>query len=298
MRRNGKLPPLTSLRVFECVGRLHSFRAAGEELCITQSAVSYHIKSLEKDLGTQLFERRARGVDLTGEGKHYFVFIRETFKALEEASQSLRRQVSSATLRVSVLPSFAVEWLVHRLVSFAAAHPAINVVLEPGLGLSDLSRGDADLAIRYGRGDWPEVASELLVSERLCPIASPLIARSRPEWTSQEIVASTLLQVSKPYEWQLWASAEKADLSAAKLLHLTDYNIVLQAAIDGHGIAMGREFLVRAKLKSGVVERLRSMWIAPEKLGYWLCLPLSRPSGAAMAFSAWLKESARSAALL
>ncbi|MES2938187.1 MAG: LysR substrate-binding domain-containing protein [Pseudomonadota bacterium] len=294
MKNAPGLPPLPTLRVFECVGRLQSFRAAGEELCISQSAVSYHIKQLEQDLGVQLFLRQPRGISFTDQGRTYFDLIGQSFRLLREGTDALRSPNAPARLKVSVLPSFAAGWLVQRLGGFRAENPALDVVLDPGLGLANLDRGDADLAIRYGRGDWDDVDCELLLPERLCPVASPaLLRRGPPVRAARDLATHTLLQVSRPYEWDLWAEAMGIDLDAAKTLQLTDYNIVLQAATDGLGIAMGREFLVRARVEAGVLATAFGSWVALPLLGYWLCLPRHGVKPQARAFTEWMRGQIR-----
>ncbi len=291
------LPPLPALRVFECVGRLQSFRAAGLELCISQSAVSYHIKQLEQDLGVRLFLRQPRGISFTEQGRGYFDLIGRSFRLLRDGTAALRAPDAPVRLTVSVLPSFAAGWLVQQLASFRAGHPALEVVLDPGLGLANLDRGDADLAIRYGRGDWDDVDCELLRPERLCPVASPaLLRRGPPLRSARDLAGHTLLQVSRPYEWELWAEAAGVGLGPVKTLQLTDYNIVLQAAADGLGIAMGREFLVRARIEAGVLAAACGSWVALPLLGYWVCLPRHGVKPQARAFAAWLREQLRPSA--
>jgi LysR family glycine cleavage system transcriptional activator len=285
------LPPLPALRVFECVGRLQSFRAAGEELCISQSAVSYHIKQLEQELGVQLFLRQPRGISFTEPGQRYHELVGRAFRLLHEGTAALRAPAAPARLKVSVLPSFAAGWLVQRLDGFRALHPALEVVLDPGLGLADLERGDADLAVRYGRGDWSDVQCELLLPERLLPVASPALLRHGPAVrVPGDLLGHTLLQVSRPYEWSLWADAMGVDLAGARMLQLTDYNIVLQAAVDGLGVAMGREFLVRGRVDAGMLAPACGAAVAVPLLGYWVCLPRSGVKPQARAFADWMRQ--------
>ena len=293
MRNAPNLPSLSALRVFECVGRLQSFRAAGEELCISQSAVSYHIKALEDDLGVKVFERHARGISFTAEGNAYFDLIRESFRMLEDGTIAMRASAAPATLRVSVLPSFAAGWLVQRLARFAEQFPDIELVLDPGLGLADLNRGDADIAIRFGQGGWPDVESELLIAEQLCPVASPLLlAAGPPIHTPQDVLAHSLLVVKRPFEWTRWADHCGVDFSVAHTVQLADYNIVLQAAVEGVGIAMGRRFLVSGRINTGLLTQVFDNWISPASLGYWVCYPQKSRKAAARVFASWLSQEA------
>jgi len=290
--RTNRLPPLPSLRAFEAVGRLQSFRAASEELCVSQSAVSYHVKSLEDHLGVRLFVRQPQVISFTQEGSSYYSSVRQAFQVLRDGASSLHPS-SSADLKVSVLPSFAANWLAPRLPQFRASHPHIHLTLEPTLGLADLSRGDADAAIRYGRGDWPDVHCRRLLPERICPVASrALTALAEPVRTPQDLLRHTLLQVSRPYEWEMWAARVGLNLDGARMLQLADYNIVVQAASDGLGVAMGRQLLLGSRLQSGALLQLFDTWFAPEGLGYWICMPSRNASKAAGAFAEWLQMQA------
>jgi LysR family glycine cleavage system transcriptional activator len=185
MRLSSTLPPLQSLRAFATVARLLSFRRAGEELLITQSAVSHHIRELEQNLGVKLFIRKARGVELTPEGQQYFEFVRQAFDLIASGTSALRRRATKSWVRVSLLPSFAANWLVPRLRRFNEAHPDIELVLDPTLHLTNFAGGEADLAIRYGGGRWNEVESQLLMTESLTPVASPKLLREGPRCRSR-----------------------------------------------------------------------------------------------------------------
>jgi len=294
MRSNTRLPPLRSLSVFECVGRLQSFRAASEELCITQSAVSYHIKSLEQSLGVKVFERHARGIAFRPEGRAYFDLIRQTFLRLEDGTVAIRGTSAPVKLRVSVLPAFAANWLVRRLQRFNEMHPDIEVLLDSALALADLNRGEADLSIRYGFGDWPGVRTEQVLAEQLCPVASPAyLERSGRIQKPADVLRHPLLHVSRPEEWNLWAAARGISLQGARVHQLTDYNVVQQAVVEGMGIAMGRRFLIEDRIAAGALTQLFDDWLQPESLGYWICLPAHRDKSAARVFAGWLLEEAR-----
>ncbi len=154
MRSSEKLPPLAALRAFEAAGRLMSFRKAGEELLITQSSVSHHIAALESSLGTRLFLRKARGVVLTAKGERYYESICRAFAIITQGAIEMRSQ---DCLRVSMLPSFAANWLVPRLPRFWKKYPNCRIEIDPTLRLADLHT-EADIAIRYGNGRWPVLA--------------------------------------------------------------------------------------------------------------------------------------------
>jgi len=291
MRSSPVLPPLHALRAFEAVGRLLSFRRAGEELLITQSAVSHHIRTLEEALGTELFERRGRSIALTAAGARYLGSISQAFALVADGTRDVRSQASRQTLRVSLLPSFAANWLVSHLAHFRAAYPQIQLILDPTLNQANLASGEADIAIRYGVGEWPGLRCELLATERLMPVLSPELAARQPLAKPGDILGHTLLISHRPTEWEAWSRHAALDLAAASRLQLTDYNIVLQAALNGQGVAMGRSLLVADYLRRGaLVAPLPGFATAPG-LGYWVVLPdRAEMSPAATAFTDWLRQ--------
>lgn len=294
MRASPSLPPLQALRAFEAVARRLSFRRAGEELLITQSAVSHHIRALEQDLGIRLFVRRARGVDLTPEGERYHDAVRRAFAIIAEGTAAMRGRTGRAVLRVSLLPSFAANWLVPRLDDFAAAHPDIELALEPTLGLADLGAGDADLAIRYGDGHWEGCESRPLMQERLSPVVAPALLRRGPPLASlADMLAHTLLLTHRPYDWTIWADANGLDLGPARSIQLSDYNITLQAAADGQGVAMGRLLQIADRLRSGTLICPCDSVVTSVRAGHWLVTAeRAKPSAAAEAFAGWLLDQA------
>jgi LysR family glycine cleavage system transcriptional activator len=297
VRSSSTLPPLQALRAFEATARLLSFRRAGEELLITQSAVSHHIAELEKNLGTKLFLRKARGVELTPEGERYFETVRRAFGLIASGTADLRGRTTMARVRVSLLPSFAANWLVPRLGRFAEAHPGIALILDPTLRLADLAAGETDVAIRYGDGLWDGVESRLLMQERLAPVVGPdLLRRGPPLIEPKDVLRHTLLFPLRPYDWDVWAEESGVDLSSARSIQLSDYNIVLQATADGQGIAMGRLLLIGDRLRAGTLIQPPFGVVTSLRVGHWLVIPKrTRLTAAVTAFVDWLEAETASA---
>ncbi|WP_421837376.1 LysR substrate-binding domain-containing protein [Novosphingobium sp.] len=289
MRRSATLPPLPSLRAFAAVGRLLSFRKAGEELLITQSAVSHHVKQLEDYLGTALFERHGRTISLTAAGQAFLARVDAGFATIEAGVREVRGD--PATVRVSLLPSFAANWLVPRLPDFRALHPEIVVELDPSLETVDLGQGTADLAIRYGAPGWPGLDAECLMREALTPVLS---GTEEPLREPGDVLQHTLLLSRRETDWQMWAKACGVDFAKARTLQLVDYNLVLQAAAEGQGIAMGRLSLVRERLRNGALVAPLPVVQAQDDAAYWLLSAKGRglPKSAA-AFRQWLLGEAR-----
>jgi LysR family glycine cleavage system transcriptional activator len=283
---------LAALRAFEAVGRLLSFRRAGEELLITQSAVSHHIRQLETSLGVRLFIRKPRSIALTPEGERYLGVTRRAFALIGEATAELRAGAGRATLRVSLLPSFAANWLVARLSDFRTSHPDIHLELDPTLRLADLAADEADLAIRYGNGDWDGEA-QLLITEQLFPVASLALTRRKPALSDpQDLSNHVLLLTRNPIDWDIWAKAAGVDITRARKIQLTDYNVAQQAAMDGQGVAMGRGLLVKDHLRAGRLVAPFEQVASSPRLGHWLLRPRGATSQAATAFGDWLMQQA------
>jgi len=293
MRSSRLLPSLPALRAFAAVGRLGSFRRAGEELLITQSAVSHHIRVLETALGLRLFERHARSISLTPAGERYLDRVSVAFAIIEEATEAATAANGRQRVVVSLLPSFAATWLLPRLAQFRSEHPMIDLVLDPTLRLVDLAAGEADLAIRYGDGIGSGCAAELLMSEDLAPVVSPAFAARAGIADPSDVLGHLWLQTRSNVDWNIWEEATGIDGSQAQQLALADYNIVLQAAIDGQGIAMGRLRQIASKIDSGALVVACMPVVASLGVGHWLLLPerrgLSQP---AQIFATWLRKEA------
>jgi LysR family transcriptional regulator, glycine cleavage system transcriptional activator len=292
-----RLPPLLALRAFAAVGRHLSFARAAIELSVTQSAISHHIRNLESDLGVKLFVRRTRAIDLTAEGERFLSVVSDAFARIEEGTRLLRKP-DRVSLRVSLLASFATHWLVPRLPRFAAAHPQIDLILDPSIRLVDFQADGADLAIRYGQGGWSGVDATRLMTEYLSPVCSPrLLERDAPLRVPADLLGfPLLLSYSKqPFEWLAWSNANGINLAHARRVMLTDYNIVLQAAIDGQGIALGRRLLIGELLRNGKLVEPFPDTVVFSDIGYWLVAPRAALSAPAAAFAQWISAEAADA---
>jgi LysR family transcriptional regulator, glycine cleavage system transcriptional activator len=285
------LPPLLSLRAFEAAGRLQSFSKAGRELLISQSAVSHHVRQLEASLGTALFVREARGVRLTVEGANYFNRVQRGFDEILAGTAAVRAagRRSRGILRLSVVPVFAYSWLIPRLDDWRRNHPDIELLIDPTLRVVDVEAGETDLAIRYGDGSWPQATKELVLPERLSPVVSPKALKGRSQRLGlSELVTLPRLLNSSRLDWDIWLRWIKWSAPANTELNLTDYNLVVQAAVDGQGLAMGRLSVIAEHLQSGSLIMPINRVAKPRRYGYWLVRPSSRKTETAEAFRTWL----------
>jgi LysR family glycine cleavage system transcriptional activator len=253
------LPPLSHLRAFEAAARLGSFTLAADELGVTQSAVSHHMRSLELLTGAALFQRIARGVRVTPEGERLALAVREGLGRVAQAIAQLRKAGDTRRVVVGTVPGFAVKWLFPRLARFDEAWPGIDVDVLASAQLVDLAAAEADVAIRYGAGTFPGLEAEPLLGEITVPVCSPRLLDGRnPPRRPADLAGHVLLHDvlmdsgGRATGWRRWlAAAGVPDLAAAHNRRYSQSNMVLDAAADGLGIALGRSSLVAGDLASG-----------------------------------------------
>ena len=284
------LPPLLALRAFEAVARHLSFIKAANELSVTQSALSHQVHKLEQHLGKPLFIRRTRAIDLTADGQRYYADIRPALDTLAAATRAQKTAPATTVLRVGLLASFATLWLAPRLAGFLNRYPHIQVELLPAIQLANVAAAEVDLAIRYGKGDWPDVHATRLMPEVISPVCSPAF-KAGPLHNGALLMATS----HRPFEWTDWSAHYHVDLEHHPRVMLHDYNIVVEAAVAGQGIAMGRHRLIERKLQEGSLVEAFDRPPYHSEIGYWLIAPKGPTSDAAECFSQWLKDACRNA---
>jgi LysR family glycine cleavage system transcriptional activator len=258
-----RLPSLNALRAFEASGRHLSFTKAAEELHVTPAAVGHQVKVLEEDLGAPLFERLNRALVLTDAGQFLLPGLGESFYRLSETVEEFRRRDANRPLTVSVPPSFAAKWLLPRLDRFRARHPEIDVRIDANNRVVDLGTEDVDVGLRYGLGDYPGMRVDCLLSEEVFPVCSPRLLRGeRPLGELDDLRRHTLLHVDSYVQeefwpdWGMWLhSAGVSGVNASRGLHFSHTTLALQAAIDGHGVALGSRVLAGTDLAAGWLTR-------------------------------------------
>ena len=259
LRRN--LPPPTGLVTFEAAARHLNFTRAAEELGVSQAAVSRQVKSLEANLGVSLFLRAARRVRLTAEGRRLYDAVATGLTHIAEVSGDLRRQGEVAGVAVAASTAFTSMWLMGRVGSFRADHPEIALRLVAVDPYVDPLSAGVDLAIRYGDGDWPGLDTLRLFDDLVMPVSSPGYLAGKPALDDPaDLAAHTLLHQDdiEPdwVSWRDWLSAFGITLPPARGgLSFNSYANVIQAALDGQGIAIGWVRLVDGPLRRGALVR-------------------------------------------
>ena len=255
------LPSLDFLRGFEAAGRLASFTRAAGELFLTQSALSRQVKALEDALGVPLFERRHRALVLTPAGADFHRDVTETLRSLARAAEAVAGRAREPGLTITTSVSFASLWLIPRLPAFRALHPAVEVYVSADDRIVDLGRGDVDVAIRY-LGENVPFGAQRLFGERMLPVVSPLVARNprTPLRRPSDLRHHVLLHLDDPegrmpwLNWQAWlASNGEPELKPAGSLRFSLYDQVVQATLQGQGVALGRLPMVGDLVESGAL---------------------------------------------
>lgn len=292
------LPPLGALVAFEAAARHRSFTRAGAELAVTQAAISHHIKALEAHLGRPLFRRLPRALVVTDEGQRFAQAVGEALDRIATASAQARSAPGATRLVVTVLPSFAARWLVPRLPRFYAAHPEIDLHVVATPTLLDLEREGIDLGVRYLASDRRHPGAELLFDDELVAVCSPRLRKGRRALERpQDLRHHTLLHAESDADWRAWLAAAGASDVPLRGPVFTDASLLVQAAVAGQGVALGRSVLIQDELAVGrlvrAFPRLRRRW--PTTRAYYVASPPGRAQRPeALAFLQWLRREARS----
>jgi LysR family glycine cleavage system transcriptional activator len=301
MRNRNALPALDLLVGFEASARHLSFTKAGEELFLTQSAVSRQIKELEEQLGVELFQRRHRALALTDAGKSFYASAAQVLTTMRTATDRLRAQVGKKDLSVTTTHSFAALWLIPRLAGFTRGHPGIDVRIMADTRVQDLDRDGLDLAIRHGPASLAGSNAVRLMGERVFPVCSPklLKAKSKPLREPQDLRYHCLLQYDDPegrhpwLHWKTWLEVERiADLRPAGTLSFSGYEQIIPAAVAGHGVGLGRTPLVKDLLASGELVAPFKSSADPARAYYAVVSKSAEGRPEVVEFVAWLKQEA------
>lgn len=260
MNTTHDLPALDLLKAFEAAARHLSFTQAGAELHLSQSAVSRQIQQLEHQLGTPLFLRRTRALELTDAGERYHRDVALALQHLRTASASLRAGTHAGSITITTAMTFASLWLVPRLADFQAQHPDIEVRIVADNAVRNLTRDRIDLAIRYSTRALAGDDARKLFGERVVPVCSPAVAERHAIRKPHDLARCVLLDFADPdrlvpwLAWSAWFSAMGMNSPTTKGgLQLSHYDMVLRAAIGGQGIALGRLPLIQPLLDEGTL---------------------------------------------
>lgn len=286
-----RFPSIEGLRAFEAAARLGSFERAADELCVTASAVSKRVQAVEELIGSLLFTRASKALLLTASGREYLEQVRSALQLLAGMPQHQRGNQRSLKLRITTPPTFARQVLVPLLPAFAQAHPRIELELVLSVPYLDRSSADSDIEVRHG--DPAALGGQILMQEWITPMASPALAQrmgwrsvvAQPSLPAERLVQAPLLRT--PIEpWAPWFAAaglERAEPTEGP--RYVDLGLVLEAAIDGQGVALARPSLARRAVAAG--QLLPLCGVKAHTHSHYLLMPHAGDEAAAP-FAQWL----------
>jgi LysR family transcriptional regulator, glycine cleavage system transcriptional activator len=311
-----RLPPLNALKAFEASARHLSVKKAAAELSVTPAAVSHQIKALEDYLGVQLFHRRNRSLELTEAARAGLPKLREGFDSLAQAVERLRVHKGGGMLMVSAAPSFAARWLMPRLHRFLETKPDIDVRVSARLRqpTSDVRRpgraeratleawlADSDIAILYGRGDYPDFKVDKLIPLSVTPICSPRLVThpQHPLLRPEDLKHHLLLHddTGDLYDgisfWEVWLKAAGVgDVDLKRGPHFSHAVLAFEAAIEGHGVVATMPVLAETDLHSARLVTPFALHVPLPASYYLVCRPDAATRPDVAAFREWLLEEA------
>lgn len=250
------LPSLNALRAFEVVARHGSFQKAADELHVSSPAVQQLVRGLEETLGQTLVARSGRSIGVTEAGLLGVESLHAGFREITKAVAFIRAYSATRQLRVSVEPSFAAGWLIRRLSSFHAQHPSINVLIDTSERVVDLAAGEADVALRYGATTVDCLVRHELFKDETIAVCSPRVPN--PPRTISDLRSHALIHFERSETlqpgWDAWLKASGSrPIRAERNLRFTDYNMMIQAAIAGHGVALASRPIAQETIEAGML---------------------------------------------
>jgi LysR family glycine cleavage system transcriptional activator len=295
--------PVGHLRAFEAVARHLNFRAAAEELSLTQSAVSRQIQAMEEDVGVCLFLRHTRAVELTTAGAQLLRAVLPSLERMDSTIRQIRRTAGRKSVAITTWASFASMWLIPRLESFQNDHPDIDIRIDTTDVAVDLETSDVDLALRYCHPGTLASGAVRLFGEQLTPVASPWLLKNGKALTQlSDLAQFTLIEASDAHrthhlEWLTWRRwldmNEAAQLEPKRWLYFNYAHQIAQAALTGQGVALARLPMVADSLATGDLVEVLPGRRLDSPLAYWLIVgPRSSQRPEVVAFCSWLTAQA------
>ena len=283
-----KLPNLTALRAFEVAARHQNFSRAAEEIYVTHGAISHQVRALETELGVQLFTRTGKRISLTENGRKFALALRKSLLDIALATDAVKAGSAYRRLTISSLSSFAGRWLSPRIGGFIERYPDIEVRLQSSPHLTDFAREEVDVAIRFGGGNYPGLAEELVMDDYYYPVASARFKAGQLPAAPRDLAGATLLRCELE-PWLPWFRAAKVDLPEPSAgIVFQDATMLIRAAIEGQGIALVRHAMAASDVQSGHLIRLFESTVKCPSSYYFVCPPSALELSQVRQFHDWL----------
>lgn len=288
---NKRLPPLNPLRAFEATARHGSLTLAAGELNVTHGAISHQIRALELVLKVKLFRRAGRRLALTPNGAELLPAVSAAFDSIAAATARMTRPATSGVLAVSCVPAVLSLWLIPRLGGFMARYPDIRLKLIGSNDRADLRSPDIDICFHYTSGDWKDCWYKKWSEVLLFPVVSPTLINERPIRTIRDLEGHVLLHGDDGREWQTWlAAADSLGQKVVNHLHFSDARLATEAALHGHGVALGDTVTASAYLAGGRLVAPFKLSVPAVNAFYVACRDEMRSTPIVAAFVDWLFE--------
>jgi len=284
------IPSLAALRAFEALARHGTLAAAAGSLNVTHAAIAQHVRTLETHLGVTLTKRTGRGMTLTAEGKELAASLTEGFEVIQAGVKAITTSQEDKPLSITTTPSFAENWLLPRLSQFWGAHPTIMLSITPSMSVVDLRRDPYDLAIRYGKGDWPGTTATFLVPADYVVVATPSVLNGRCPSQITDLNDLPWVFESVHQEPQRWAAENGLDLACCQLKTFETLNMALSGLRAGLGVSVVSRALVELDLTNGTLVEVAA--VPPTGVGYHIVEYPGRTSAKAKIFKKWLLAAA------
>jgi len=282
------LPSLGSLRTFTAVAETKSLSAAGRELNVTHAAVSQQVKGLEQFLGLKLMVREGRGIALTPEGRQLYQGLSEGFATILETVGELLREDLSRPLNITTTPSFAISWLMPRISDFRHKHPDIELMINPTADVVELRPGGVDLAVRFGKGDWPGLEAEIFIPTNFAIVGADCLIKDKKIEQPEDILQFPWLQEYGTNELTVWLESQGVvPKGKLNITHLPGY-MVLEGLRRGDGISATAKTFIEAEVKAGSLKILFEEGVYPGT-GYHLVTRPGVKRPPLKAFLGWLR---------
>ncbi|RWO32292.1 MAG: transcriptional regulator GcvA [Mesorhizobium sp.] len=284
-----RLPPLNPLRAFEATARHASLTKAAAELNVTHGAISHQIKALEQSLGVKLFERAGQRVKLTPHGAELLPAVSTAFDGIAAATQRMTRPASTGALSVSCVPALLLLWMIPRLGSFTSQYPDVRLTLIPSNDAKDVRAPHIDICVHYGDGSWTDCWMRKWSGLELFPVVSPTLINNRPIRTVRDLADHVFLHGDDGREWHTWlAAADALDLERGRRHHLGDARMASEAAVHGHGVALGDTVTASGLLARGLLVAPFSLSVPAVDDFYVVCRNEMRSAPIVQLFIDWL----------
>lgn len=296
-----QLPPLNSIRAFEAAARHLSFSKAADELNVTPGAVSQQVKVLEDYLNIRLFKRKNRMILLTDEAQLSLSLLSNGLDQLAQGIDKIREHTMDKPLTITASPTFASRWLLPRLTNFKKQYPSIDVRIDASNELCDLVNDDVDVAIRFGDGNYPGLETDFLFSQSVIPVGRPsfLEGENKIQYP-EDLKHHTLLHTRGDYfmidnnthvDWEMWfATVGVNGIDTERGLHFSQYNLLIEAAVRGQGVALVGDAVISDELKSGQLIKLFEETDIPLSFSYYLCYPSDINTSRVKVFRQWILD--------